>query len=82
MSKPCLSGKAQSPDVCGAVDALGMASEEQQEVEWLALKVWEQLSDVSDFWGFILNGLPGAAGGKGTSPVRQGKPGARMSVVL
>ncbi len=39
MSKPCWSGKAQSPDVCGAVDALGMGGEEQQELELLALEL-------------------------------------------
>ncbi len=53
MSKPCWSGKAQNPDVCGAVDALPMAGEEQQELDWLALSVWEQSSDVCDFSGFF-----------------------------
>ncbi len=56
MSKPRSSGKAQSRDVCGAVDALGMAGEEQQELELLALLVWEQSSDVFDFSGFFFSG--------------------------
>ncbi len=59
-----------------------MAGEEQQELDWLALSVWEQSSDVRDFSGFFFSGRPGAAGGKRRSPVRQGKPGAPMSVVL
>ncbi|MCQ4078662.1 hypothetical protein FK519_28220 [Klebsiella pneumoniae] len=53
MSKPCSSGKARSPDVCGAVDALGMGGEEQQELVLLALSVWEQSSEVRDFSGFF-----------------------------
>ena len=64
MSKPCWSGKAHSPDVCGVVDALGMAGEEQQELDWLALLVWEQSSDVRDFSFIFFSGRPGAAGGK------------------
>ncbi len=59
-----------------------MGGEEQQELDWLALSVWEQSSDVRDFSGFFSSGRPGAAGGKRRSPVRQGKPGAPMSVVL
>ncbi len=82
MSKPCWSGKARSRDVCGAVDALGMAGEEQLELDWLALSVWEQSSDVRDFSFIFFSGRPGAAGGKRRSPVGQGKPGAAMSVVL
>ncbi|WP_255996936.1 hypothetical protein, partial [Klebsiella pneumoniae] len=68
--------------VCGAVDALPMAHEEQQELVLLALSVWEQSSDVRDFWGLFFREHPGAAGGKCRSPVGQGKPGAPMSVVL
>ncbi|MCQ4078580.1 hypothetical protein FK519_27795 [Klebsiella pneumoniae] len=30
-----------------------MAGEEQQELDWLALFVWEQSSDVRDFSGFF-----------------------------
>ena len=48
-----MSGKAQSLDDCGAVAALPMADEEQQEIERLALKVWEESSDVCDFSGFF-----------------------------
>ncbi len=59
-----------------------MAGEEQQELDWLALSVWEQSSDVFDFSGFFFSGRPGSAGGKRRSPVGQGKPGALMSVVL
>ncbi len=59
-----------------------MAGEEQQELDWLALWVWEQSSDVRDFSGFYFSGRPGSAGGKRRSPVGQGKPGAPMSVVL
>ncbi len=82
MSKPGSSGKARSPDVCGAVDALPMAGEEQQELDWLALSMWEQSSDVRDIWGFFSSGSPSSASGKLLSPVGQGKPGAPMSVVL
>ena len=59
-----------------------MAGEEQQELELLALWVWEQSSDVRDFSGFYFSGRPGSAGGKLLSLVGQGKPGAPMSVVL
>ncbi len=59
-----------------------MAGEEQQELDRLALSVWEQSSDVSDFLGIFSTGRPGAAGGKCRSPVGQGKPRAPMSVVL
>ena len=59
-----------------------MAGEEQQELVLLALSVWEQSSDVRDFFRFYFSGRPGAAGGKCRSPVGQGKPGAPMSVVL
>ncbi len=69
-------------DICGAVDALPMAGEEQQELGRLALSVWEQSSDVRDLSGFFLSGCPCAAGGNRRSPVGQGKPGAPMSVVL
>ena len=53
MSKLCWSGKARSPDVCGAVDALGMEGEEHLQLDWLAISVWEQSSDVRDFSGFF-----------------------------
>ena len=66
----------------GAVDALRMAGEEQQELELLALSVWEESSDVCYFSGFYFSGRPGAAGGELLSPVGQGKPRAPMSVVL
>ncbi len=59
-----------------------MAGEELQELDWLALSVWEQLSDVFDFSGFFFSGQLGAAGGKCRRPVGQGKPRAAMSVVL
>ncbi len=59
-----------------------MGGEEQQELDCLALLVWEQSSDVCDFSGFFFSGQPGAAGGKCRRPVGQGKPGAAMSVVL
>ncbi len=59
-----------------------MAGEEQQELDWLALSMWEQSSDVRDFWGFFFSGRLGSAGNKRRSPVGQGKPGAPMSVVL
>ncbi len=59
-----------------------MAGEEQQELDRLAFKVWQESSDICDFWGFFFRGHPGAAGGKCRSPVGQGKPGAPMSVVL
>ena len=82
MSKPCWSGKAQSPDVCAAVDVLGMGGQEQQGLVLMALLMWEQSSDLRDFSGFFFSGRPGSAGGKRRSPVGQGKPGAPMSVVL
>ncbi len=59
-----------------------MAGEEQQELDRLALSVWEQSSDVRDFSFIFFSGRPRAAGGKRRSPVGQGKPGALMSVVL
>ena len=59
-----------------------MAGEEQEGADMLALSLWEQSSDVCDYWGFLFTGRPGSAGGKRRSPVGQGKPGAPMSVVL
>ena len=59
-----------------------MAGEEQQELDWLALSVWEQSSDVRDISKVFFSVCPGAAGGKRRSPVRQGKSRALMSVVL
>ncbi len=64
MSKSCSSGKAQSPDVCGAVEALGMGAEEQQELVLMALSVWEQSSDVRDISKVFFSVCPGAAGHK------------------
>ncbi len=64
MSKPCWSGKAQSPDVCGAVDVLRMGGEEQQGLELMALLMWEQSSDLRDISGVFFSVCPGAAGRK------------------
>ncbi len=59
-----------------------MAGEEQQELDWLALLLWEQSSDVRDFSFIFFSGRPGSAGGKRRSPVGQGKRRTPMSVVL